>query len=190
MEIGKEDVMSPANAISAVGFGLTVLGTAHVDRLSGVAMIGVGRTLDLVDGYVARRTHTSEFGAVVDATFDKLGMAAILIQGYRHEVAPDAVLGLIAAFNVVNAVANVYTDRKGAEAKTSKSGKYGMFGQNVAIGGFALANALGGNAALELVGTAAFVGSLPSATKASYDYTKHALKARRTPPKSHRHQKR
>lgn len=185
MELNKRDILSPANAISAVGLGLTFLGAANVDSLSGVVMIGAGRTLDLLDGYVARRTHASGLGALVDATFDKVGMAAILIQSYRHEAAPEAVLAVVAAYNVVNAIANVYSDRKGGEAKTSKSGKYGMFGQNVAIGSFALANALGGHTGLEVAGSAAFIGSLPSATKASYGYTKQALKAYRTTTKSH-----
>lgn len=193
MEISKQDVLTPANALSTAGLLLTVVGSANIDKVSGVAMVGVGRALDLADGYVARRTHASEFGAAVDATFDKLAVAAIAVQAWRHDAAPDAVLAAVVTFNIINAVSNVYADRKGFEAKTSIDGKLGMFGQNVAVGAFALANALGDNVGVEAAGWFAFAASAPSSVKASIGYSRHALKIKRATRyqnKAHNRQKR
>lgn len=193
MEVKREDIVTPANALSTAGLALTLVGSANIDKVSGVAMIGAGRVLDLADGYVARRTHTSEFGGVVDATFDKLAVAAFTVQAWRHDTAPQAIIAGIVMFNVVNAVANVYTDRKGHEAKSSKAGKYGMFGQNMTLGAFTMASALGGNAGLEAAGVGLAAASMPYSVKASYDYMKSAAQARASSRPKHlqkRNQKR
>lgn len=77
-EIAK-DVFTLPNAISLVGYAAVQFGIKQgVDTKKGVALIGVGRTLDVVDGWVARALgQTSQFGALLDAALDKKGMLDI-----------------------------------------------------------------------------------------------------------------
>jgi phosphatidylglycerophosphate synthase len=187
-EVEKPRLVSPADAISTLGLGLSLYGASEIDTTAGVLIFGAGRVLDLVDGHVARKTYSSKYGANIDGTFDKLAVAAGLVGAWYHDAAPQAVLAVIAVHNVVNAVTNVYTDRKGMPAKTSVAGKYYMFGQNLTFGAFTLGNATG-NSTLEAVGLGLLVASEPFAVKASLDYSRKAIEARQA-TKTHHRQKR
>ena len=172
--------MTPANAITIAGLALSVYGAANLNEVSGVLIFGAGRVLDIADGYVARRTHASRFGALLDASADKAAVAAALAGGLYFEAVPVAVLGTIAAANIINASANTYSESKKQEPKTSTAGKYYMFGYNAAFGAFALGAAMEGNSTLGSAGWAIFAATTPLAIKASWDYTKAALAARKS----------
>jgi CDP-diacylglycerol--glycerol-3-phosphate 3-phosphatidyltransferase len=92
-----------ANAITVSGLVLVVVGTIlfcsghHLH--AGALVIGVGGILDLVDGAVAKVTHTeSAFGAFLDSTTDRLS-DGVLFSGVvwyfvHHPAAGRAQLGL------------------------------------------------------------------------------------------------
>jgi phosphatidylglycerophosphate synthase len=80
---GSGGVLTPGNLITLVGFGLVVLGLVMVIKehyLVAFLMIVAGRSCDLLDGWLAERTHTkSPLGEVLDSTFDKLGTGLGLV---------------------------------------------------------------------------------------------------------------
>jgi phosphatidylglycerophosphate synthase len=178
MEIRKEDVLTPANLITVAGLALSIHGATHINEVSGVIEYGVGRVFDMADGYVARRTHASRLGEMLDAVSDKAAIAFVLFEAWHQDVGPEAVLAIVALYNVVNAVANTYAEKHEANPKTNKAGKFAMFGQNAALGSLLLSDTLGGNVGLEAAGWVAFSASLPLATKASYEYVQHAWQIR------------
>ena len=56
-------------------------------------MIAAGRFGDVVDGFVARKLDmSSDAGAIADVVADKLGMLAISVGMWRHDIAPKPVL--------------------------------------------------------------------------------------------------
>lgn len=186
MEFKTENLPSPADVISATGLALSIYGATEIGTTRGVLLFGAGRALDLVDGAVARRTYSSKYGPNLDASADKVAVAYGLYEAFRQEAVPEVVLGIIALNNVVNTVANVYIDRRGENAASSKAGKYGMFGQNLAFGSLALGNSMG-NIPLEATGWALAAASTPIAAKASLEYTKQALKVRGSGSSSKQH---
>jgi phosphatidylglycerophosphate synthase len=136
------DVLTLPNAISAVGLGLVLKGSARADTGWGISLTVAGRLLDLLDGKVARMTgQTSQFGAAVDAAFDKAGVLAIGVNEWRYRVAPRPALLAIAAQNAVNLTATAMSARFGADEELAPvhDGKRAMGYQNAALGAYAVA---------------------------------------------------
>lgn len=78
-----KDIFTIPNLISVTGAALAIHGSEKIDTAEGLAECAVGRLADVLDGKVARMTgQTSNFGAALDATTDKIVMAKILY-GYR-----------------------------------------------------------------------------------------------------------
>lgn len=78
----KKEVLNIPNAMSATGFGMVAAGSAIENDSKALALTAAGRSLDLIDGAVARKLNQeSDFGAGVDAILDKLGMAAMVAGG-------------------------------------------------------------------------------------------------------------
>lgn len=121
---------------------MTIWGAFNISHISGILVFGVGRLLDLVDGVVARRTHTSRLGAVIDATCDKLGLLFLLPIMWTLNLAPYWLLVYIFGQNIVNVVVGVISEQKKLKATSSREGKIAMFLQNICLGMFALANAI------------------------------------------------
>jgi len=196
MEISKQDIFTPANAVTIVGGALAVHGATHIHELSGVLEFGAGRMLDICDGFIARRTHSSPFGEGLDATVDKAAIAAGVGEAWHQNAVPWEVLAVIALINITNASANLYAKRQGAEPHSSWAGKRYTFGQNAAYGAFALSHALHHNPGWEAAGWGLFGASTPIAIKSSIDYGRGAWQARQLPrqksqtnknPKTSRH---
>jgi phosphatidylglycerophosphate synthase len=169
MKIHTSDVLTPANAITLVGLGMSLYGAYNLDTLSGTLIFGAGKSLDMLDGPVARRTHASDFGAAFDATADKIAIGAALVASVIHESAPLPVIGFIAAQNITNTVFTLAAEKRGLQPKTSWEGKRAMFGQGLAIGGFALAHALN-NEAVDVASWGVFAASVPLSLKATWGY--------------------
>lgn len=136
------DVFTLPNAISAVGLGLVLKGSARADTGWGIGLTVAGRLLDLLDGKVARMTgQTSQLGAAVDAAFDKAGVLAIGVNEWRYRVAPRPALLAIAAQNAVNLAATAVSARLGGDEELAPvhDGKKAMGYQNAALGAYAVA---------------------------------------------------
>lgn len=142
MRVAAKDIFSLANLISIIGLSMTIWGAFNISHISGILVFGAGRLLDLVDGVVARRTHTSRLGAVIDATCDKLGLLFLLPIMWTLNLAPYWLLLYIFAQNLVNVVAGLIAEQKKLKATSSRDGKIAMFLQNICLGLFALANAI------------------------------------------------
>lgn len=139
------DIATWPNAISAAGLSLVASGSRHITTMRGVNKIIAGRSLDLVDGSVARQTgQTSNFGAATDATFDKIGMGLILTEAWRQNAIPKwAIIGML-AHNAFNAAATIQHEiRHPADTiRPTKLGKYSMFLENSSVMAYLVSNAI------------------------------------------------
>lgn len=138
IHISRQDVFSLANATSLLGLALTIYGAMHITTLHGVLLLGLGRFIDVFDGKIARATHTSQLGAAVDATCDKIGIAALVTAAWLSHIAPYWLLVYILIQNILNIIVSALTSARGGTPAASRMGKYAMFLQNVSLGCYAL----------------------------------------------------
>ena len=181
-----KDVFTIPNLISVTGAALAIHGSEKIDTTEGLAECAVGRIADVLDGKVARMTgQTSNFGAALDATTDKIVMAKILYEMNKKELAPKYVLGTVAILNSMNAaatgIANLRSDEK-AETRPTKSGKVGLAMETAALVAYAAAELVDKRTdnpkpakLLRKLGAAAFAASLPFAAHATCTYIKRAI---------------
>ena len=180
-----KDVFTIPNLISVTGAALAIHGSEKIDTPEGLVECAVGRLADVLDGKIARMTgQTSNFGAALDATTDKIVMAKILYEMNKKELAPKCILGTVAVLNSINAVAtgiaNLRSDEK-AETRPTKSGKLAMAGETVTLISYIAAHIAEQDKnpklakLLRKLGTAAFAASLPFAAHATCTYIKRAI---------------
>jgi len=136
------DVLTPANAITIVGFALTVIGAFKLNTFSGLVLAASGRVLDIVDGAVARRTHASHLGALLDAGADKISMLAMLIAMYYFQLAPVLFLSFVFVYHAAIVYMSLNGEKHGVEAKPTVLGKYTMFLHIAALLSFALSDVI------------------------------------------------
>ena len=181
-----KDVFTIPNSISMIGAALVIHGSKEINTAKGLAECAVGRSADVLDGKIARMTgQTSNFGAALDATTDKIVMAKILYEMYKKGLAPKHVLGIVALLNSINAgvtgIANLRSDKK-AETRPTKSGKLAMAGETVTLISYIAAHIAEQDKnpklakLLRKLGAAAFAASLPFAAHATCTYIKRAIK--------------
>ena len=182
-----KDVFTIPNFISVTGAALAIHGSEEIDTPEGLAKCAVGRLADVLDGKVARMTgQTSNFGAALDATTDKIVMAKILYEMNKKGLAPKYVLGTVALLNSINAmatgIANLRSEEK-AETRPTKSGKVGLAMETVALVAYAAAELADKRTdnpkpakLLRKLGAGAFAASLPFAAHATCTYIKRAVK--------------
>jgi len=181
-----KDIFTIPNLISVTGAALAIHGSEKIDTAEGLAECAVGRLADVLDGKVARMTgQTSNFGAALDATTDKIIMAKILYEMNKKELAPKRVLGTVAVLNSINAVAtgiaNLRSDEK-VETRPTKSGKVGLAMETAALVAYAAAELADKRTdspkpaeILRKLGAGAFAASLPFAVHATHTYIKRAI---------------
>ena len=180
-----KDVFTIPNFISMTGAALAIHGSEKIDTAEGLVECAVGRLADVLDGKVARMTgQTSNFGAALDATTDKIVMAKILYEMNKKGLAPKHVLGIVATLNLINAgatgIANLRSDEKG-ETRPTKSGKLAMAGEIVTLISYIAAHIAEQDKnpklakLLRKLGAGAFAASLPFAAHATCTYIKRAI---------------
>lgn len=139
-----KDLPTAPNAISVAALALVMDGCKNIGTIEGVNKIGVGRGLDLFDGAVARwLDQSSDMGAIVDVTCDKLGMAAICRAAWKENAVPKPYLSYIVGKHTLHAgltLANGYVHPE-ESFRPPKSGKVSMFVDNLAGGAYLYANA-------------------------------------------------
>lgn len=192
-----KDIFTIPNLISVTGAALAIHGSKKIDTAEGLAECAVGRLADVLDGKVARMTgQTSNTGAALDATTDKIVMAKILYEMNKKGLAPKYVLGTVAALNSINAVAtgiaNLRSKEK-AETRPTKSGKVGLAMETAALVAYAAAELADKRTdnpkpakLLRKLGAVAFATSLPLATHATYTYVKRAVNGNTEKPEESR----
>ena len=181
-----KDIFTIPNFISVTGAALVMHGSEKIDTAEGLAECAVGRLADVLDGKVARMTgQTSNTGAALDATTDKIVMAKILYEMNKKELAPKHVLGTVAILNSINAIttgiANLRSDEK-AETRPTKSGKVGLAMETAALVAYVAAELADKRTdspkpakLLRKLGAGAFAASLPFAVHATHTYIKRAI---------------
>ena len=181
-----KDVFTIPNLISVTGAALAIHGSEKIDTAEGLAECAVGRLADVLDGKVARMTgQTSNFGAALDATTDKIVMAKILYEMNKKGLAPKYALGTVAVLNSINAmatgIANLRSKEK-AETRPTKSGKVGLAMETAALVAYAAAELADKRTdnpkpakLLRKLGAGAFAASLPFAAHATCTYIKRAI---------------
>ena len=180
-----KDIFTIPNFISMTGAALAIRGSEKIDKAEGLVECAVGRLADVLDGKVARMTgQTSNFGAALDATTDKIVMAKILYEINKKGLAPKHVLGIVATLNLINAgatgIANLRSDEKG-ETRPTKSGKLAMAGETVTLISYIAAHIAEQDKnpklaeILRKLGAGAFAASLPFAAHATCTYIKRAI---------------
>lgn len=181
-----KDVFTIPNFISMTGAALAIHGSEKIDTAEGLVECAVGRLADVLDGKVARMTgQTSNTGAALDATTDKIVMAKILYEMNKKELAPKHVLGTVAVLNSINAaatgIANLRSEEK-AETRPTKSGKVGLAMETAALVAYAAAELVDKRTdspkpakLLRKLGAGAFAASLPFAVHATCTYIKRAI---------------
>ena len=190
-----KDVLTVPNFISVAGATLAIHGSKKIDTAEGLAECAVGRLADVLDGKVARMTgQTSNTGAALDATTDKIVMAKILYEMDKKGLAPKRVLGTVAILNSINAVAtgiaNLRSEEK-AETRPTKSGKVGLAMETAALVAYAAAELVDKRTdnpkpaeILRKLGAGAFAASLPLAVHATCTYIERAVKGNAEKEKS------
>lgn len=169
--VSKADIFSPANAVSIVGLSFTLFGAFHIETLAGVLILGVGRFIDIFDGKIARATHVSSFGAFVDATCDKIGIAALIPAIWFAQIAPYWLLIYIAVQNILNMILSALSAARGGKPASSRDGKYAMFIQNISLGCYALGNTIDSRPFV-IAGLLIGIASFYWAFRATYGYAK------------------
>lgn len=181
-----KDIFTIPNLISVTGAALAIHGSKKIDTAEGLTECAVGRLADVLDGKVARMTgQTSNFGAALDATTDKIVMAKILYEMNKKGLAPKYVLGTVALLNSINAmatgIANLRSEEK-AETRPTKSGKVGLAMETTALVAYAAAELADKRTdspksakLLRKLGAGAFAASLPFAAHATCTYIKRAI---------------
>ena len=181
-----KDVFTIPNAITLTGGILAWRGAEELNNPCGLSKAALGRLLDIIDGPVSRLTgQTSDVGAALDATTDKIVMAKILYEMNKKELAPKYVLGTVAILNSINAVAtgiaNLRSDEK-AETRPTKSGKVGLAMETAALVAYAAAELVDKRTdnpkpaeILRKLGAGAFAASLLPAAHATCTYIERAI---------------
>lgn len=169
--ITKKDVFSPANAVSVLGLVMTIWGSLHINSLEGVLILGLGRFIDIFDGKIARATHASRLGAIVDATCDKIGFAFLVPAIWIAGIAPVWLLVYILGQNLLNVVFSGWAALRHAKPTSSRYGKHAVFMQNISLGLYALGNTIDNHFCIT-AGLILGVASIYWAARATYGYFK------------------
>lgn len=178
MKVARQDLLTPANALTLLGFVLCGFGSWNLNSLLGVWLLGIGRLLDMVDGTVARRTHASAFGALLDASTDKFIALFILIASWHYHTMPLGILLFIFGRNVLSVFNYFYVSHLNLPPEPSLAGKRAGFAEGIVFVSFALAHLSGASNLWHILGWAVFVLHLPLALQASAGYAKIALSER------------
>jgi phosphatidylglycerophosphate synthase len=174
-------MVTPANAISLLGLGLTASGLQDFKRgarQQAVAKIILGRACDIADGYVADKTKTkSPIGEAVDATVDKISMAHGLYVLRETDTLPVFTTASFFTQNVINTAATAVAKKRGVELHPSAEGKITTLMQWAAIGGYiisAVRSQSEGPSAIEGVSNLLSAGATVLGSVVNIQYIKQA----------------
>lgn len=127
MRMKAADVITPANGITLVGLCLTIIGCFMLNTWLGLGLVALGKLCDNLDGFVARRTHTSEFGADMDALADKVSGVIILVSCWHFATAPMWFVVFCFIQHISVTFLAVVASAKRHPLRVVSVGKYNMF---------------------------------------------------------------
>jgi phosphatidylglycerophosphate synthase len=121
-------IVTPANGITLLGGGITIFGLwtfwqGH--HIAALGLIILGRLLDILDGYVARHTHTSSpFGEGWDASTDKVVILVAAVVLIATRAVPLWLVLAVTALELMTAVIVLLGRRLGIRVHPARIGKY------------------------------------------------------------------
>ncbi len=178
MKLSREDLATPANAATAIGLLMTLAGALRLNTVHGIALVGIGRALDLVDGPLARKFGSSRFGAALDGTADKIATFAIIAAAFYFQSVPFWVLVYVLLQNIINMAIVAYAEYRKRNPESSLLGKRGMFFQNSALVLFTVSSVLEASSTQSItrnIAIAALTVAVPLSLLGSIGYLRHAL---------------
>jgi phosphatidylglycerophosphate synthase len=140
MKYTRADILTPANAITLFGLILVLVGCFYLDSWTGIILVVLGRSMDLIDGPVARATNTTKFSVFWDPTADKIALLGILVSVMHFSLAPLPIVLYILVQNGAVAYLSIKAERQNKAVGALISGKLNLFFQNCAIVLFIVAN--------------------------------------------------
>lgn len=179
---------TPGNLVTAMGAVATASGLALLNndnpsiKLAGVAGIGVGRYMDILDGKIAAKTGTmSPLGERVDATTDTVLMVGALATLLSNGILPVREGLALAGLTVIKSTASVVAEHRKNEIHVSRAGKLGVFAAWSGIGLHAIGslansyNAEGLGHESHLAGTFLNIAGIALQAVAATDYIRSAI---------------
>lgn len=148
-------IVSPANIITIIGFGLVMYGLIQIARdqyWTGLILLTVGRLLDIVDGVVAEATKTkSPLGELLDASLDKISTIVTILVLLLTNIAPWWVMLILLIPQVAIAVFTLIQRRRNIKLHPSRFGKLSMVFAWMGIVGLLAVKAIGDAPVLEFL---------------------------------------
>lgn len=144
LELSARDLLTPATAVSVAGLALVLDGIRDLSKVSSIHKIGVGRGFDILDGSIARyMNQSSDAGAALDVVLDKYEMWRIGKAAWQQDALPKLFIGYTVAKNGLHAGLTIgaAVQHPHESFRPPRSGKFAMFGDNLAGGLFLYANA-------------------------------------------------
>jgi phosphatidylglycerophosphate synthase len=145
MKYTRQDILTPANAITLLGLILVLVGCFYLDTWTGIILVVLGRVMDLIDGPVARATNTTKFSVFWDPTADKIALAGILAGVLYFGLAPLPIVLYVLVQNAVVAYLSIKAERRNMAVGALIPGKLNLFFQNGAIVLFIVSHLVSGD---------------------------------------------
>lgn len=160
MKVSKKDIFRPANAVSVAGLALSMWGARRINTYRGLLAFGVGRIFDLLDGPIARRTGSSDLGAAIDASADKIALGVGAYMLWKECPDSRSRIAAIAAHNVSSAGITLGGQAKNGNRRPSKAGKHSIFVESLSIIGMGLEQSAAKHEHKKLENIASFLSKL------------------------------
>jgi len=129
---------TPGNAATILGLGLVMVGLVAIgcgDFVPGLLIVMLGRSADVLDGFVAARTRTkSRIGEALDAGADKIAIAGTLVVLVLRHVLPLWLAVAIAIKSAANVVFAAIAQSQDRPLHPSGAGKLATGGEWLALG--------------------------------------------------------
>lgn len=139
-------IITIGNVFSLLGLVSAPVGLLFAARqqfVAAVVVLALGRVCDLLDGWLADKTGTkSPLGEKIDASFDKIVTAAVLIGLVMLEALPGLLAVLLAAPHILIALLALGAFARGKQFHPSRIGKLSMAAVWLAILTFLILQAL------------------------------------------------
>jgi phosphatidylglycerophosphate synthase len=138
---------TPANLITIVGLGIVIAGSIvllYELYWLGLALLAIGRLLDIADGLIADKTGTkSPLGEIFDAAADKFGTLITIVAIILANITlPWIIIALIIP-QIIIPIVIFYKKRKGIDVHPTLAGKLSMGLTWAGIIGLLVTKALG-----------------------------------------------
>ena len=131
-----DQLLTIPNAVSIASYKAVRYGTRHMGTPKRLQAIIYGRLGDLADGGLARLLDQStQAGAMIDATLDKVAIAHIMGKAWTCRAAPRDQIATIAATHGINFIATTLAAYRQPHAtwRPERAGKYGMALDNLCL---------------------------------------------------------